>query len=1380
LFAVANIESLDWLAVEWTVWSLRNLTIGGGLTVYISRALVVDEKTFTEEELLQVGTVFVVLAEPGAGKTELLKALAGLLQANRTRASIFQNKPGLAGTGPLVIDAMDEVARIDTVATDKIIAMASETPAATVVFASRSAEWDRSRTAYVEQCFGAKPVVVHLRPFNEDEQRQLFESKFPSEHFEAFAAEVHQFGLGPLLGNPQFLILFGEAYIESGRVFTSKAKIFSDAIRRLAHEANTERPIPKLKPPLDAIIAVAGEVFAKLLLSGATGIATVESLSDRDFPYINALCRDASNAPFLIDTRLLKPSDDPDEHEPIHRIVAEYCAASYLVGRIEDPKDRLSLERVLAVVAPNGVTRDELRGMAGWMAALGHQPLQLRLIELDPYAVLANGDPSQLTTAAKRALLSALDKLADLEPLFRRSDTWRRFNVGQFFTPDILGPVRTILRKPGQFRTLVLELLIDTDAAASLLPELSVLVLNTATDSDTRKWVGEVLLAAGTFDPAVEFDALVAEGSATSLEIVARWVTKRGVESVGAAKVADLLDKLSVLYGTPNRRHRDGTSRYFIDRLVQSFTLAEVTNFLDALTTGLVCTCAPKHAYACTCRYGKSKILGRLLDRYFELAEAGTHDPARIWQWIRSLHFQSNATTERSASVKHLVANDELRRDLQRRAVEGLRGEQAQNAVIELYSSHAHSGLHMHVGDPDALSQYAFDHNMVDVWGSLLSGHNLWGKEKGPNALRATQRAQSQFSPDFMRLWARRERARREYWRDERRVTHIRGRKKRAEKEAAVEANNRAHLRANLAEIEAGRHGWWLTEFTRAFLYHPDELECMVDNPQTPLRALRNCLPFVEPHIPTVEQLGQRKSTNIAEILLAALIVLYRDGVDLTILDPRILAAAKTEATSSYPVFKDSEADGEAFEAALDAALFKEPGSAETFLRAYIEPQLAEPENAPQHVYWLNNKPAFHDLRATLPMEWLERFPQMPQEAMRPLFGMASQYGRREDLIALIDRRCGDPLVDSGKETEEDKRARGRRKFWQLNAVLYRTPGHDAAWQELKTDPQAIFGFEGRLGRMYEREDDDHPPITAETIYKVMDAFVPVWPKVHLPSSWGTGDPEDQTAYRFLRDCIWRIAEDAPERRIEVLDRMLPDARFADYHEAMLTMRAEAQRKLALQDFRAPRPLEIYKMLEENDVASVEDLRALMVEQLEELQRWLNGSETDPLVSFYYGDKRVDENTARNRIVDQLQGQMKALGLSIVIERYMAGGNRCDITASAILEGRNRLLVTEVKGQWNDELYSAAAAQLDQRYAIHPDAARQGVYIALWFGNGEKVNGLVDASVTSAGDLKARILDKMTDELKARVDVVVLDLSRPPKLPKPPKKTSAKKAAPKN
>lgn len=222
-----------------------------------------------------------------------------------------------------------------------------------------------------------------------------FSAGFPDEDFDVFASEVRKFELGPLLGNPQFLKLLGEAYLGSGRVFVSKAKIFADAVKRLAHEANPELGRQKTRPPADEIITLGKKVFAKLMLSGAAGAATTEQLSDRDFPYVNGLVgKNAAQAQFLLDTRLLKPSEDADKHEPIHRIVAEYCAGGYLVKRIEDPVDRLTLERVVSIIAPNGVTRDELRGMLGWMAALGREPLQLALISLDPHAVLANGDPS--------------------------------------------------------------------------------------------------------------------------------------------------------------------------------------------------------------------------------------------------------------------------------------------------------------------------------------------------------------------------------------------------------------------------------------------------------------------------------------------------------------------------------------------------------------------------------------------------------------------------------------------------------------------------------------------------------------------------------------------------------------------------------------------------------------------------------------------------------------------------------------------------------------------------------------------------------------------------------------------------------------------------
>ncbi len=958
---------------------------------------------------------------------------------------------------------MDEVARIDSSAIDQIIAQASDTSAAIVVFAGRSGEWDQGRTGYVEQCFGVKPVVVRLAPFNEDEQRQLFTASFPGADFEAFVGEVRRFELGPLLGNPQFLKLLGEAYLESGRAFTSKPKIFADAAKRLAHEANPELGRQKTRPTTDDIVALGSEVFAKLLLSGATGVATVEQLSDRDFPYIGSLFRDARCSDFLIDTRLLKPSDDADKHEPVHRIVEEYCAARYLVKRIEDPSDRLSLARVFAIVAPNRVTRDELRGMLGWIAALGRELLQLAAIALDPYAVLANGDPGQLTTVAKRALLTALDELAERDPMFRRSDRWRRFNAGHFFTADMLDQVRAALGKPGALRGLLLELLVGTEVSSSLIPEFTVLMKDSGIDGETRKQALQVLLGAlASYEPALDFTDLIAESSAEALEIASRMATKRGVSTVGVRQVGALLARLDSLYPEPGRRDRNRSSRYFIDVLIHSFNLAEVMTFLDDLTAGLACTCSAKHEFQCTCRFAKSKIVGRLLDRYFELS-TGPHDPERVWSWLKALHFQGHVSGDRSAAVKHLTQNDDLRRSIQQLAVQGIVGEDAaDNAVVKLYSTNSHSGLLVREEDIRALSQYAFDHRLVDVWTALLYGHNNHSDVKEPNPTRAFQRRQSRTSPDFLAAWSRREKRRRSYAKENRKARRHRSYRRYARREAAIKENNRTHLRENIAEIEAGRHWWWLQRFAQDYLWHPDELADLVDDPETPLRAFRNCLPMLDPHIPSIEGLGRRERSDIAKVLLAVCVVLFRDGVRLETVDARVLAAAKTE-EYAYPTFADGERD--AFEAALDAALFKESGYAEAFVRRYMEQQLGATEEVSVNVDWLDYRPAFQHLRATLPLDWLEQFPKMPIAAARTLFNMAAKYGNRDKLLALIDRRIADPVTDSGNNTLANNQARMRRSFWQLNAFLYQASGGDAAWEDLKTDPKTIFALEQRLGR---------------------------------------------------------------------------------------------------------------------------------------------------------------------------------------------------------------------------------------------------------------------------------------------------------------------------
>lgn len=290
-----------------------------------------------------------------------------------------------------------------------------------------------------------------------------------------------------------------------------------------------------------------------------------------------------------------------------------------------------------------------------------------------------------------------------------------------------------------------------------------------------------------------------------------------------------------------------------------------------------------------------------------------------------------------------------------------------------------------------------------------------------PNATRTLQRSQSRASSNFLAAWSRWEKLRRDWVKKERKAGRIGWRRRHAERETAIEDSNRAHLRENLAQVEAGRHWGWLWAFAQNYLSKPNELSNLVDDPETPQRALRNCFQFLDPYIPTIEALGGYEGQNVAEVLLAACVIRFRDGESLDGIDSRILAAAKTE-ISSYPTFTDGE--DEAFEAALDAALFKTPDAAETFIRSYVEQQLAAITEVPSHVHWLNWKSAFQHLRSSLPLEWLERFPEMPFHAARSLFSMSAKCGNRDNLLALIDQRLGDPIGDRGKGTEADNLAR--------------------------------------------------------------------------------------------------------------------------------------------------------------------------------------------------------------------------------------------------------------------------------------------------------------------------------------------------------------------
>lgn len=85
-----------------------------------------------------------------------------------------------------------------------------------------------------------------------------------------------------------------------------------------------------------------------------------------------------------------------------------------------------------------------------------------------------------------------------------------------------------------------------------------------------------------------------------------------------------------------------------------------------------------------------------------------------------------------------------------------------------------------------------------------------------------------------------------------------------------------------------------------------------------------------------------------------------------------------------------------------------------------------------------------------------------------------------------------------------------------------------------------------------------------------------------------------------------------------------------------------------------------------------------------------------------------------------------------------------------------------MKGQWHKDLYTAASAQLHERYSIHPDAEQQGIFIVIWFGKHEKVSGRKRHSIKTAQDLKKSIEATLPPQLQGLIDVFVLDVSKPP------------------
>ena len=1118
---------------------------------------------------------------------------------------------------------------------------------------------------------------------------------------------------------------------------------------------------------------MSSEIFAKLLLSGAEGISISEANEDGSYPQVSSLIGSGSEAAdirAILSTRLFKLGDNADQHRPVHKIVAEYCAADYLIKRINKSSDPLTVEQLLPIIAPNSTVRIELRGLIGWMATLGSKSIAEAVINLDPYAVIANGDSSQLDKSSKALLLTRLKELETADPYFRRSDSWRRFSVVGLLTEDVKDEVRSIIcgGDNGHLRHLLLELMIGTTATGWLDTELRQLLLSSTEGKETRQLASQCLLKLDSYDFRSDLSDLITEASNSSLNIAANIFKSIGTEAFTPHELEAFYRGCAGLYPS-QRQGSDGSlgSRYFVRHFIYLLNVQQDEGLLDLLSKGLACNCGKK-AYECECRTGLSKIIGLLLDRYFELAKP-PFEPLRIWQWLEHLNFPNNHAQD-FKSVQVLKSDKALRHGIISHVFGKLtNGQQINQVLWEKFSGdYSHGGLSLSLADRKFIIDLAFEGDNTQLWESFLV-HNYCDK-KGPDNLRSHMREQASQNPALMEIWAlfnRRTQAQAKTDHQRWSAKNHRSIKRRDKDQKEINAKNVSFIQANRALIESGQHFGFLYHFAEVALNKPESIKLRFGDEPLVRKSLRNCLDFIEPQIPDLQKLSELQCDSsvlhVEDILYAACIEIMRVDGNLSEVKRPLLLALRTNLNMQHPAVSQEEAA--ALKSEVDRLLFPDNKAAETFLIDYLVPQLAQNKCAHPQVYLLGDDEAFSPLKAKLSIQWLDTFYKLEGDALNTLFNIAAKSGNREELNNIIKFRC-DQLLPKKSAPKDDEQLKQKRDFWFIRAFYFLSLDESKPyWNLLKGDKNSLLLFNNHSGQLARVDYSSCPELTSHKVAAILLAFFHQWPKVTLPSSYGTMSPAGETAYRFLKDIIWTIGNDSPDEAVSALNTLLDTQFLADIHMPLKTIHAEQLRRKALINFKPPNSTQVVDLLDNNAVVTVGGLRSLVLSELINYQNDIHGGEFNQADRFYTKNKdgadiHLGELPSCEIIADRLNGVLRPQSITITNEHQTQKRNRIDITAAKVISGERRLLVIEAKGQWHKELYSAAKSQLFDRYSAHPDAAHQGIYLVIWFGANEKVANTKRHKITSASELKVSLEDTLPPELKGVIDIFVLDVSR--------------------
>lgn len=1326
---------------------------------YISRRIsLIDDKgrevEYSDVEFFDIDSPLIVLGEPGAGKSELLRFASEQLDAQIYNASTVDAGLMFNGqTNAVIIDGVDEVTAYETgTPVNKVLA---KLPLATrFILSCRAADWqDTVNTRIISQKWQQQPIVGRIMPLNEQEIIEFVNANGEGQDGEGFLKEGRQRDVVDLLRNPQHLLLLLKAVKNEGWPDT-RFKLYETASLELVNEDNDiHGSINKNRPAIEQLIEAAGFVFSQLLLSGKAGVQ-LYGQENEECPKISELASDGICNEIIqsaLSTKLFRLTGQ-NLLEPCHRTIAEFLAAKWLANAMRNQLSARRLESIL--YGSNHIVPAALRGLHAWIATLNSTVAET-FIKRDPYGFFRYGDPSVLTITQSQTLLSSLEKVAEIDPYFRSEDWHASFGRGlarKELRDDIIRVIRNP-QSPYQLSHLIIKSIQGDDFSNDISSDLLAIVVDSASTPVERHAAVDAL---SECDSQPDWKSVVEDlrklGDVESLRIALDLVQDH-VELFSGITLAELLVELANAIVADNDQNYYGLGY----GLHKKLSITQLEESLDVLAESTVETETKGR------RSRRGDVEDWLYKFIQERFERGTLPSAsKVWSWLQHLERHSYHRSDWDKySGEYFSQNIEYRQALQAEAFKS--ADNAEGLWLGLF----HLGdispglwlreddLILHIGNllKDKDSYVDWDERWKNLvrWGQI--NRDYTGKvldfarnQASQSKILSSHLAELEKPPE--RDYEKEENERERKWSQEKqRETLIRH-------QSFQEIQN---------ELGAGKHLGALGDVAKAYLGRfsdfketsspTDRVSEWVGSTMAPIAFEGLSAVMKREDIPTAKQIiklhaNEHKEYFFEPILLAHCAIMLQSTGDLTDLPLDIARSALASCHWDLSFGDDYTSD---LQKRLEQIVFADKDNKESFVRDTIEPYLNSGAEHVSGLYRLTRNEEFSDIAGPLAIEWIEKYTDLSNNSLREVLIAAIWHGPMDKVIELVREH-----VSNKKWKDEEQR-----NIWigatflldfennieLLNAYAEKNRGHLWSLQAMSSPEREKY--------------ESWPKLSSAQHHFLITKFGVLWPPAKPPANGWSGDQNPWDASEFIKGRIVDLAADISDQAEVMLKGLINAKGLEGYQNYIKHLYVQQTRRRAEANKAVLSIKDVKKILLKGEPANHDDLQALLMDELEALQERIRNGSTNDILPYWNGETPHDENYCRDRITSSINPYLERYRVRAHTEGAMPDSNRCDLLNTHGLMN----LPIEIKGQWHDQIWTAAGEQL-QNYTREYHSDGRGIYLVLWFGylgaNHQKnPHGWQGQRLPKTLDEMTAVLAQKCEGISDKTKVMVLDVSKP-------------------